>query len=144
MSRTHDVAWAAGFFDGEGYVTIQRRVSKYKDKVYHSHYLRIGINHVNPAPLFEMQRIFGGNVIKQNPEKVVGNRKQRHTWHLSCTKAAEVLKQLMPYFKNKQNAAEIGLELQNSIGAQGNQVSEEITTYRELLKYNLQTLNAMD
>ena len=37
MSRTHDVAWAAGFFDGEGYVTIQRRVSKYKDNVYHLH-----------------------------------------------------------------------------------------------------------
>ena len=54
MSRTHEVCWAAGFFDGEGYITIQER--GHKDYV--GFYLRIGVNHVAIEPLLELQRLF--------------------------------------------------------------------------------------
>ena len=51
MSVAHEVAWAAGFFDGEGYVTIQYGYTKSPNgKRYHRHTLRIGINHVAPEP----------------------------------------------------------------------------------------------
>ena len=38
MDRQLKLAWAAGFFDGEGYVGTSKRSSKYKDKVYESLY----------------------------------------------------------------------------------------------------------
>lgn len=143
MSRAHDLAWCAGFFDGEGYVTIQRRTSKYKDKVYYSHYLRIGINHVAPEPLLEMCRVFGGK-IKLDNHNIVGNRKPRHIWMLSCTQAEDALTQMMPYFKNKNKAAELGLELQQTMSKSKENIGEDKHLYRELLKQELQTLNSLN
>ena len=145
MSRTHDVAWASGFFDGEGFVTIQKRNSKAKSgKRYESYYLRIGINHVAPEPLEEMMRIFGGTLRKQTAHTVVGNRHARHSWQMSCTQAKEALIQMMPYFRNKSKAAEIGIELQNTMASIKTETPVEVQIYRALLKDKLQTLNKMD
>ena len=145
MSRTHDVAWASGFFDGEGFVTIQKRNTKAKSgKRYESYYLRIGINHVAVEPLEEMLRIFGGTIRKQSDHTVVGNRKPRHSWQMSCAKAKEALVIMMPYFRNKNKVAELGIELQNTMSSVKTTTSDEIQIYRALLKDKLQTLNKMD
>lgn len=141
MSRTHELSWAAGFFDGEGYVTIQRRVHP---KGYTGHYLRIGVNHVAPEPLLELQRIFGGKIEKQNPETVVGNRKVRSRWTLSTSSAAEALKQMMPYLKNKNKAASIGLDFQQTIQPTKQALLPEIVEKRESFKIALQELNSLD
>lgn len=144
MSHTHNVAWAAGFFDGEGFVTIQKRKSTVNNKVYESFYLRIGINHVAIEPLLEMQRLFGGNIRQQTEHTVVGNRKRRHSWGVSCTKAKEVLIQMMPYFLNKNKVAELGIELQNTMGKTGERTTEELQLLRSMLKEKISTLNAKD
>lgn len=144
MSIAHEVAWAAGFFDGEGFVTIQQGYSKAPSGVkYFRHSLRIGINHVAIEPLLEMQRLFGGRINKQKLNLVKGNRKPRHQWMLNCTEAAEALKRMMPYFKNKQSVAELGLELQNTMGTT-KKVSEDLFLYRSLLKQKIQHLNSLD
>lgn len=143
MSITHKIAWCAGFFDGEGYVTIQRRNSKAKNgKTYTGHYLRIGINHVAPAPLYEMQKYFGGKVVKFS--NVTGNRKPRHQWCLNCASASEAITRLLPYLVNKNNVAELALEFQKTMQGDKQKVSEDITLYRELLKDKITSLNAMD
>lgn len=142
MSRAHEISWAAGFFDGEGYVSIVERETKWKDKIYKGHYLRIGINHVNPKPLQEMQRLFGGKLRFQNPEKVSGNRKPRCSWVVTTQAAANVLVQLMPYFQNKNNVAELGLELQKTMTT--GRVSDETFSYRAMLKQEIQKLNSLD
>ena len=143
MSRAHDLAWAAGFFDGEGYVTIGRRATKYRDKVYNGHYLRTGINHVRPEPLYEMQRLFGGKITQQPAKGVVGNRKQRHQWKLSTSAAAEMLEQLMPYLRNKQQEAQIGLDFNATMQSHGKQVSEETHAIREEFKQRLEHVNLL-
>ena len=140
MSRTHEVCWAAGFFDGEGYITIQRR----GHKGYIGHYLRIGINHVAIEPLLEMQRLFGGNIEKQNPDKVVGNRKQRHRWALSTSQAAETLKQLLPYMKNKNKVAGLALDFQSTIQDTKKKISNSVLEQREKLKVQITALNSLD
>lgn len=145
MSITHEVAWAAGFFDGEGYVTIQHGYTKSKSGIkYPRHTLRIGINHVAIEPLLEMQRLFGGNIEKQRIESVVGNRKPRHRWVLNCSKAAEALQRMMPYFKNKQSVAELGLELQMTMQKTKQEVPETILLYRAMLKEKITHLNSLD
>lgn len=144
MSRAHELAWCAGFFDGEGFVTIQKRNSKVNGKQYEGFYLRIGINHVNPEPLYEIQRIFGGTIRKQNPDKVIGNRHLRHSWQASCQQAADALIQMMPYFRNKFQVAELGIELQNTMGNRGQRTSLELQLYRAMLKDKISKLNAKD
>ena len=144
MSNAHKLAWCAGFFDGEGFVTIQQRKSQYKDKVYSSYYLRIGINHVNPEPLYEIQRVLGGTIRQQTKHTVVGNRKQRHSWQMSCNAAKEALIKMMPYFCNKNKVAELGIELQNTMGSRGQETSPDLQLRRAELKQKISDLNAKD
>lgn len=146
MSKSHRLAWAAGFFDGEGYVNIQRRSTNKNGKHYSGYYLRIGINHVAIAPLFEMQSLFGGTIEKQSAESVVGNRKQRHRWVTSTQNAANALIQLLPYLKNKNEVVEKALEFQETMQREGKtiRVPEEITNLRQNLKVQITALNARD
>jgi len=143
MSLAHEFAWCAGFFDGEGFVSIQRRNRKAKSgKFYSGHYLRIGINHVAPEPLLEIQRIFGGGVRKS--DWIRGNRKPRHRWTVSCEAANQALIKMMPYFKNKNKVAEIGLNLHKTMQKNKQSLPEGIYLYRESLKEELQKLNSLD
>lgn len=144
MSNAHNLAWCAGFFDGEGFVTIQERTSKVKDKVYKSYYLRIGVNHVAPEPLQELQKLLGGTLRQQTAHTVVGNRKRRWSWQMSCQAASEALVKLMPYFRNKNKVAELGIELQNTMTPKRYQISEETNLYRALLKQKISEINAKD
>lgn len=144
MSNAHKLAWCAGFFDGEGFVTIQKRNNKVNGKYYESFYLRIGVNHVAIEPLIELKQILGGTIRVQNLEKVVGNRKQRHSWQMSCSQAREALIKMMPYFRNKQEVAELGIELQNTMGKNGQRTTQDLQLYRALLKNKISVLNAKD
>lgn len=144
MSHTHDLAWAAGFFDGEGFITIQKRKSKVNDKVYEGHYLRIGINHVAIEPLQFIQKTLGGTIRIQNPDKVVGNRHQRHSWQMSTSDAAEALKKLMPFLRNKNAVAGLALDFQSTISSNKKQLTKDVYDLREKYKLEIQTLNAKD
>lgn len=144
MSTAHKLAWCAGFFDGEGFVTIQKRNSKVNGKYYESFYLRIGVNHVAIEPLEELKRVLGGTIRVQNPDKVVGNRKQRHSWQMSCAQAKEALIKMMPYFRNKWDVAELGIELQNTMGNTGKRTTQGLQIYRAMLKNKISVLNAKD
>lgn len=140
MSRTHDLAWAAGFFDGEGYIVIQKR----SHPKYTGYYLRIGINHVAPEPLLEFQRLFGGSIEKQKLEAVRGNRHPRHRWVTSTSNAAETLKQLMPFFRNKQSVAALALDFQQTIGPRGRVVEKSVNERREWIRAEIKRLNSLD
>ena len=139
MSKTHDIAWAAGFFDGEGFVTIQVRGGKYK-----GHYLRIGINHVAVEPLLEFQRLFGGTLRKQKAEAVIGNRHQRHSWQCGCNTAKEVLSQLLPFLRNKVKVVKLALEFQTTMTESTKKVSDDVVLTRQWYKDEIQRLNKLD
>ena len=147
MSRTHMLAWAAGFFDGEGYITIQRRNTKAKSgKRYFGHYLRVGLKHVAPAPIYELQKLFGGTikveVRKSNKDGY--NRKAIHVWSLSCNQAVEALKQMMPYFLNKNKVAELAFKFQATMQDNKLELPLEIVLQREQIKEELFKLNSAD
>lgn len=137
MIKDTDIAWSAGFFDGEGWLVIQKRGGKYK-----SHYLRIGIAHVAPEPLYEMQRLYGGNIRKDS--KVYGNRKPRHVWTLSCSKAANAVMQMQPYLHNKNEVCRLGLEFQKTMLEKGAKVPEEVVILRENYKQSIKKANGRD
>ena len=147
MSRTHMLAWAAGFFDGEGYVTIQERNSLMNGKRYRGYYLRVGISHVAPEPLYEMQKLFGGQIRVEKRErrkKDNYDRKDIHKWTLSTVQAKEALIQMMPYFINKNNVAELGIDFQNTFTGKVYKVSEEVQDQRKWFKEEITRLNSLD
>lgn len=145
MSHAHNLAWAAGFFDGDGYVCIQRRKQTINGKVYIGHYLRAGVNHVGLEPVRFCHKLFGGSLELQT--KTQGNRKPRWQWCVNTKQAEKFLVQIMPYLHNKQRAAEIGLELQRTMLPNKTKwlgVSVEVRLLREMLRDELITLNAKD
>ena len=138
MSKTHKAAWAAGFFDGDGYVTVQVRGGKYK-----GHYIVAGINHVAEAPIREIIKLYGGKFRKQRADKVVGNRKQRIEWKLTCSGAERFLRQIQPYLVNKNEVVSKALELQSTMGTTC-KVSDDVLAIRHDLKRQIQEINAKD
>jgi hypothetical protein len=100
------VEYIAGFFDGEGYVTIRRsNRTKQKTPAY-----RMGVGFVNKyLPLLqEIQERFGGRLYPK------ARRKANHApaWELFFTKqheAAGVLEAMLPHLKIKRAQAELGL-----------------------------------
>lgn len=146
MDRKLKLAWAAGFFDGEGYIGTSKRSSKYKDKTYESLYIRIGINHVAPEPLEEMVRLFGGNLRKQSLDTVVGNRKQRHQWKITTDKAVIALREMLPYMKNKQYVASLAIDFQDTMNCERTRwgkVPEEIMKRRQEIREEIIKVNAL-
>lgn len=138
VSKTHKLAWAAGFFDGDGYVTVQVRGGKYR-----GHYLVVGVNHVAEEPIKELIKLFGGSFRKQNLRKIVGNRKQRVEWKITCSKAANFLTQIRPYLVNKVDVVNKALELQSTMSTT-QKVPESILELRSKLKEEIRELNAMN
>lgn len=146
MSRTHMLAWAAGFFDGEGYVVIQERNSKINGKRYRGYYLRVGLKHVAPNPIYELQKVFGGTVrIERRKFNSDGcKRKDIHVWQVSCNQAKDCLTQLMPYLQNKTNVANLGIEFQKTMQDSKVKISEEMNLYRAMLKNQITKYNSFD
>lgn len=140
MSKSHRLAWAAGFIDGDGFITIQTRNQRIKEKQYRGHYLRVGCCQASEIPLKELQSLFGGTISVKNSGKSNYNRKPQWLWQVSTQQAKEVLEQLLPYLVHKKKVAEIGLKFQESMGTI--KVSEDVWNLREELKNQIQDINA--
>lgn len=106
-----DLAWAAGFFDGEGCVTIVRQ--RYRDPTRQPTYrLKIYVSQTNKRSLEEFEWIVGlrGRIVEQK-----ANRKSRRScYHLiyESLASAVVLRRLQPYLRRKREQCEIALDFQ--------------------------------
>lgn len=87
-----ELAWAAGFFDGEGNATVDRGKKPYK-------YLRLQIAHVRPEPLVRFIAAVGvGRLLgpyDRGPQ--VPNQKPIHRWAVVGRTAESVVPLLWPY-----------------------------------------------
>ena len=146
MSRTHELAWCAGFFDGEGYISISKRKQKSKGRLYTGHYLRIGINHVRPEPLIKVHNLLGGSLrFDTNSDLHCSDgykRQKRYCWVASTQEAGRILKELMPFFINKNKEAAIALDFQQTMQTSKQAVPQEVTDTREQFFLALKSLNA--
>ena len=101
-----DIAFMAGFFEGEGCISICRYLDKGNRK---QMYLRVAISQTNEWIINWFQWNFGGSVNKMGRKP---QEKQR--WQLAITgkKALCFLEVVLPYLKLKRAEAELGIEFQ--------------------------------
>jgi hypothetical protein len=88
-----EIAWAAGFFDGEGHVRAARQLDRNGTEV---RWLNMQIGQSDRRPLERFQKIFGGRIIAVGPNKL--SSKPRWQWYLS--RRAEVraaMEAMLPY-----------------------------------------------
>lgn len=105
-----DLAWAAGFIDGEGCINITKRYAKYHQgnggKLYHS--VSLSANQISKEPLLKLQEMFGGKIRATKP---IGNRRPSFGWIIYTKAARDALALMLPYFRVKGTEAKMVLTL---------------------------------
>ena len=141
-----DKAWAAGFFDGEGYVTIGRSRSISNGKTYEGTYLRLGINHVNPKPLHKIVSLFGGTLRtnRSSTAKDGCNRKPRCEWIIHEKDSKVFIDTVFPYIINKTDALLIANEYLQTRTKSTKKLDSSVKELRLNLKEKLKELNGRD
>lgn len=102
MSIESDLAYVAGYFDGEGTVCFSRVQRKYPS-------LRICITSGDVTSLLFVQKVLGGSI--RDPGRLGKNRKMWR-WSLEGKKAKAALERLLPYLKAKLYPAVVVQRLQ--------------------------------
>ncbi len=144
MSKSHRLAWAAGFIDGDGFITIQNRKSTVNGKVYSGQYLRLGCCQASEVPLKELQSLFGGTIRSKNcgPNREGYNRLPQFIWTLSTQQASESIAQMLPYLVHKKEVALLALQFQETMSKSKQQLSPELLTYRLDIQTKITGINS--
>jgi len=98
-----ELAYVAGFFDGDGCVCVQNEIQK----DFRIARITASIANTNVEIIKYLKKRFGGYVkIRELPSgKTLG------TWMLSCKAAVEFLEQIMPFMRIKKEQAELACKL---------------------------------
>lgn len=105
-----DLAWAAGFFDGEGCISIPTRV---RSRNRHGYTLSLYVGQVDPSPLRRFQSLFGGTVVTKKSGPFA--RRTMFMWRITGSTAFAALRQLHPYLTVKRSQADLALEFKDGM-----------------------------
>ena len=103
------LAWAAGFFDGEGCVSIAKPVNSPNGdgKKYHSYQLQIIVAQRDRRPMDALVGLFGGGI---TPVKIHGSTYWYFRRH--GRKATPILQAILPFLVLKREQAELAIRFQ--------------------------------
>ncbi len=126
-----DLAWAAGFFDGEGCVMICKRTK--------AHAVRITVSQVDPRPILRFKSMFGGHIskqVRQNP-----NWKDQWKWEQDSKSGVATLELLLPYLCVKKEVAELAIAFQKTKKRTGIKITDEAALLEVEFKQRISALN---
>jgi hypothetical protein len=123
--------WAAGFFDGEGHISIAARGRRY-------HSLTVSAANTDRRPLEQLVELFGGKILDQ-PK---ANRwRLCFSWRLCGEEAIAFLRAVRPYLVVKGEDADTAFAfyatVQRGPGVPRARVSDALVAERELLRRDL-------
>jgi hypothetical protein len=99
-----DLAWAAGFIDGEGTISLRLHVNTQGNTYI---YPTLQAANTNVEMLQELRYMFGGSI---HAVKQVDGRKRVHRWTCGSRQSVEAIRLLLPYLKLKRPQAALVLE----------------------------------
>lgn len=127
------LAWAAGFFDGEGCIYVAKSKN---DKLRHGirYEIRITVSQVDVIPLKVLISLFGGSLHKRSK-----GTKHIYNWYLNGASALKVLEKLLPYLVLKNKEAKIALRFKKLLGyGPGHRIADNIFKQKEVIYRQLQ------
>lgn len=120
-----DLIYFAGFFDGEGCISIARQKKTWGNKAQpYFHRLRINLAQKDPAILKELYDIVGGTLHCSN-----GVWK----WYADDASAVAFLASLAPFLRVKRVQAELALEFAKTKTGVAGSITAEVFDLRERL-----------
>lgn len=134
-----DLAYAAGFFDGEGHIRIQRHSTRCRTMM-----LQCSISQATEYPLDWFVEKFGGTV-KGRLMKYRGDRRPLYGWQISSLGAEEFLRAIFPYLIAKKDEADIALAFRETFRPQHvkgghKRMSEDVIEFRHKCSERLKSL----
>jgi hypothetical protein len=124
-----DLAWAAGFFDGEGSVSFGKA-----GKPGHR-YLLVSVSNNDTRGLESLHAWFGGRFYFE-----LSRRCSR--WTIRSRHAEAFLKSIRPYVRLKGDVIDVALRFQETIGPRGTRcVTADVWDMRERLHAELLSIN---
>jgi hypothetical protein len=128
----------AGFVDGEGCIFIQHR------KPTRTHYLKLTVTNLNPAPLLVLQSLFGGSL--RFKAGTTTKYRRLYKWEAAAHQAAEAIFALAPLLLVKRDEAEVAIAFQQGLAdrPRGNTRTEEEWQRREDCARQLVALKARE
>lgn len=144
--------YAAGLFDGEGFVRLASY--QYKDKIRRQqprYQIYSGINMCDPRPLKLLHQEFGGSFYVGRAYNAKANHRTLFGWNVSSKKAYAFFKRIIPYSVVKRDEILLAIEYQEFMAdAWKRQISatklgktaevEEIMTYKRHIASELTRL----
>jgi len=131
-----DLAYAAGFFDGEGHIRIQRHSTR------GSYMLSISAVQATKTPLPLLQQLFGG-LIKRRVLPYKGETRVLFEWRTSSQSAQRALEAMLPYLRVKLDEAMVALDFRKTFRPQYGERSRnppELELKRQMMMYQLQNM----
>lgn len=126
--KKEQLIWMAGFVDGEGCISINRKKNG-KGRMYH--HLSFLVCNKEKYPLHLFQFAFGGQIYKQYKMGKVHQRSW-YMWKVENRTAYNAIKALYPYLVIKKPQAEIAFTFQEAKRPRGRRaLSEEELAVRE-------------
>ena len=112
------LAYAAGFFDGEGTVGINAQKPNVKNgRTLTMYSLKIDIRNTNEDVLLWLKKNFNGNIKYYSIEKLKGSygaTKPQWRWNISSNQAKDFLELILPYLVVKRKQAELAIIFQKN------------------------------
>ena len=105
-----DIQYLAGFFDGEGSVSIGHSQHKSGSQTFQ---VRVQIGNTNLKVLKEFRRRFGGGIVTL--KKYKAHHTQAYMWYIASTKAIGFLKKILPHLVIKKSQAEFAVLFQTKL-----------------------------
>ena len=136
-----DLAYAAGFIEGDGSITIHRRrpCGEHRNII---HTLVLIATNTDKRVLDWFKEEFGGYVyLSHKPHRNKPHWRPRSSWRIASSSAEEVLKQILPYLKIKREQALLGLEFQKRKKCGGKRLSEQEIQERNKLYEKMHALH---
>lgn len=128
-----DIAYWAGFFDGEGCISLDSR--KGKRNIIFS----VSIGQANPWLIQHLQFTFGG-AVKHRSIGSCGNKRPFWIWHAYAKQALLFLEIVCPFLKIKKQEAEIAINFQRNRRGSGSIISAKERTIEEAQQFLLRQL----
>lgn len=136
-SSSSQLAYVAGFIDGEGCFTIG--VSNGKTSVNPHHHVALVVTNTNEQVINFLRETFQVGSINTRAAKK--NHKQCWNWIVYGKNAVSIAEQLMPYLIVKRRAAELIIELQQTKNKFVKPLPPEVLAKREALRQELNAIN---
>lgn len=136
MWGVEDLAWSAGFIDGDGMISFFRRRDRRQE-----FYVQVSATNTNLAPLEKLQLMFGGSICGMNKEKPGKKWKASWYWMVARGTAERVIDVLLPYLVAKHEQAMLAKKARQFVGKRWQRRSPETISELHCIEQEFRKLN---